>query len=159
LGDWLGLGRKQVGIWRPGVNAQFMIKDMVTNQTSSFNIGSTVTKDVPVVGDFLGKGYDQIVVFSLASKAENWKIYDQRTNHILTLKFPATSQGGDIPCEGDFSGSGKSDLAVWRQATGTFHVKHSLSGQETMTKLGEGGDVPVAACQVVKRMKFLGLLS
>ena len=51
----------------------------------------------------------------------------------------------DLPAAEDFDGDGKTDLAVYRQATGTWLIRRSGSGQLQVTPFGSGLDYPQPA--------------
>ena len=44
----------------------------------------------------------------------------------------------DTPVPGDYNGDGATDLAVYRQSTGTWHVRNQFAIQ-----FGDAADVPV----------------
>ena len=49
----------------------------------------------------------------------------------------------DFTAQGDYDGDGKTDIAVWRRANGTFYVRRSGDGGFQSQQWGQQGDYPV----------------
>ncbi len=54
----------------------------------------------------------------------------------------AIGQPGDIPLVGDFDGSGRSGIGIWRPSNGTFYIYPAVGATFTR-QLGQAGDVPL----------------
>ena len=50
---------------------------------------------------------------------------------------------GDVPVPGDFDGDGKTDLAVFRPATGIWYIVNSSTGAAAFYQWGLSGDIPI----------------
>lgn len=51
----------------------------------------------------------------------------------------------DVPVVGDYEGDGRTDVAVWRPATGQWFVKLSSLNAYSVLSWGASADIPVPA--------------
>src|SRR5262249_2616112 len=130
-GDWQGTGRDQVGVWRPGTQAQWFLDLINTSYVSNSspnliyisNYGAT--GDIPVIGKWLNDGIDRPGIFRPADTAaagqSRWYLnltdqaFSLATNNIFQL-----GAAGDTPVVGDWDGSGISQVGVFRASDGNF---------------------------------------
>jgi hypothetical protein len=52
---------------------------------------------------------------------------------------------GAVPAPGDYDGDGKTDAAVYRTATGTWHIRPSGGAVPWSVVFGQSLDVPLTA--------------
>ncbi|HEY7835658.1 MAG TPA: SBBP repeat-containing protein [Ktedonobacterales bacterium] len=104
---------------------------------ASFGAGT----DVPVVGDWTGKGYDSVGVF----RGGKWFLRNSNTTGPadISLTFGAAS---DLPVVGDWTGKGYDSVGVYRPSNNTFYLRNSnTTGPADITaKFGVSGDLPLA---------------
>ena len=83
--------------------------------------GNASLGDVPLVGDIDGDGKADLMVWRASTATFYWLTSSSG------FSYGAAGQRqwgnvalGDVPILGDFDGDGRTDLAVWRQSTGTW---------------------------------------
>jgi hypothetical protein len=137
--DWDGDDRTDRCVWEPGTGAWWLFE-------SSTNDGYTVTLgkagDIPVPGDYLGLGRDQIAVFRPSNGT--WYIRATRFGgHLTTLAF---GQVGDLPVPADWDGDGDIEPGIFRPSTGVWSAVQLDGTPVTIpaTTWGGAGDVPLA---------------
>jgi hypothetical protein len=85
--------------------------------------------DVPLIGDVDGDRLGDLIVWSSTTGVWRWLTsssgYDDGA---AGSRRWGAGELGDMPFVGDFDGDGRSDLAVWRAATGTWYWLSSSMG-------------------------------
>jgi hypothetical protein len=115
----------EIGIYRPGTNDFWILNPrsgayiVLTPANSS---GSTIR-----VGDFLGKGYDQVAQYNTSNG--NWYITDPRTPYgeYTSNVTGVTETSADIPVAGKYQSTlaGKDpciQVGIWRPSNQTFYI-------------------------------------
>jgi hypothetical protein len=64
------------------------------------------------------------------------------------FRAQAWGASADTPAPGDYDGDGKTDLAVFRPASGAWYVLQSSSGALLAQAFGASGDVPAPSAYV-----------
>ena len=107
-------------------------------------VSPTVTVKLATVdGDYLAAGRATPAVFrTAAGAATQWFVQDDAA--VTGRPFGAP---GDIPLSADFSGDGRTSLAVYRPGSGQWFVQRAATGyaSQELTPFGVPGDVPVPA--------------
>lgn len=134
-GDFNGLGKTDIAIWRPGATGQWWIKTP-SNTANVVSQGTTGDKIVP--GDYDGDRKTDVAV---------WRPSDG-TWHIInssdwTENVIGYGTNGDIPVPGDYDGIGRSETAVWRPSDGNWYIKNNSTGAQSIVNYGTTGDIPV----------------
>jgi hypothetical protein len=95
--------------------------------------------DRVAVADFLGYGFDNLVVFRPSTGT--WYI------NYLDVNFTSVQfgQSGDVPVVADYDGDGKADVAVFRPSTGTWYILRSSDKTVVAAQWGLAGDIPQPA--------------
>jgi hypothetical protein len=160
VGDWNGRGMTRVGVFRPSTATWYF--DMNGNggleSCTGKNRIDICTKafgkpgDLPVVGDWKGKGRTRIGVYRpdtgqwFLDRNGNRKSDDCRHDDCAAL----FGHPEDLPVVGDWNGSGKDKIGVFRPATGEWLL--DFNGNETwdgcevdlcLGPFGQAGDLPV----------------
>jgi hypothetical protein len=125
-----------VGVWRMTTAASGM---------RTFNFG--IAGDIPVVGDFLGQGYDQAAVYRPGTG--QFLVHDKSNG---TSDVVAVLAANQIPVPGYFENLAYSRLgqpykmtpAVFNPATGIFTIARLPSSPYPSTVVFQGGDIPAS---------------
>jgi hypothetical protein len=135
-GDWNDDGYEEVGFWRPG-DRRFRLDANANDRWDGPAGGDTLTAsfgaatDLPVSGDWDGDGRTEVGVwrpslglFLLDLNANG--CWDGVAGGDRTSRFGAA---GDRPVAGDWDGDGRSEVGVWRPATGRFLLDVNGNGR------------------------------
>jgi len=105
-----------------------------------------LSNDLVVPGDYDGDGKtDVAVVREGATPTSNlvWYVRRSTDGGLYATSFGLT--GSDLNVQNDYDGDGKTDVAIWRNTTGTFYVQQSLNPNVTLQyQWGSPSDFPVA---------------
>jgi hypothetical protein len=136
VGDWTGSGRTTVGVFRPagsvynrGTQDQWLLRNSNTPGNPDIVFYYGAAGDIPVVGDWTGSGRTTIGLYrppgTLYNKTSNgeWLLRNSNTPGSPDIVF-YYGAAGDIPVVGDWTGSGRTTIGVFRPA-GTLYNKTS----------------------------------
>jgi spore coat protein A, manganese oxidase len=144
-GDYDGDGKFDYCVQRPGATP--------TSQATFFALksggGVTVfdwglSNDLAVPGDYDGDGKTDFAVVREGATPDTpliWFIFQSQTSTGRAVSWGAT--GSDLTVQNDYDGDGMTDIAVWRDSTGTFFIIRS-SGGVGVFNWGTSNDFPVA---------------
>ncbi|WP_437801337.1 hypothetical protein [Sorangium sp. So ce693] len=142
VGDWTGSGKTRVGVFRAGVWYLDLDGDGYDSSDRVLQWGSP--GDTPVVGSWDGSGKTRPgVVRVLPDGMMYWLLNlssDGLNGSYRVLQFGLR---GDVPLVGDWTGTGKPRVGVFRN--GEFHLDLNGNGYdgEVPILLGQAGDIPV----------------
>jgi hypothetical protein len=124
VGDWNGDGRSKAGIFRQGhlwildVNGNGFFDGTGPGQDRVLSFGG-IAGDIPVVGDWTGDGKANVGIY----RFDHYWILDARGNGNFDgagpgqgISFRFGTLAGDTPVVGDWTGSGKTNVGVYRQS-------------------------------------------
>jgi hypothetical protein len=151
--DYYGEGRPRIAVFRPSNGVWYIKGHGATHwgQTGgNAEIQCGTAGDVPVPGDYHGMNHSQIAVWRPSNgvwyiKGHGFANWGQTAGNVEIQCGTA----GDIPVPGDYSKSGRTQIAVFRPSNGVWYVKgHGFTnwGQtqgNTEVQCGTAGDVPV----------------
>ena len=144
-GDYDGDGKFDYAIQRPdAANGQSVFYILTATGNVTIKQWGKDT-DINAPGDYDGDGKTDLAVIREASTPEaalTWYVLQSSTGNYSALSFGAT--GTDLNVQNDYDGDGKTDIAVWRDTTGTFYYYGSASNSVTSVQWGASGDFPVA---------------
>ena len=130
-----------VGVYR-GTQARFYLKNTNTTGPADINFVYGDPGDVPVVGDWTGKGYDSIGVY----RPTESRFYVKNSNAPGPVDISLVlGNPGDGPIVGDWTGKGFDSIGVYRPKESRFYLKNSnVPGPVDISLVfGDPGDTPV----------------
>ncbi|MCB0324511.1 MAG: hypothetical protein KDD69_13105 [Bdellovibrionales bacterium] len=146
LADIDGDGSSDRTVFRPSDGSWWSLRSSLGPISLSWGLPG----DRPVASDFDGDGWDDIAIWRPA--IGYWAVLQSTHGAQTDLEHIIWKQWGlfgDTPLPGDFDGDGASDLAVWRNADGTWYICGSEQDfdctQGSATQFGLPGDIPVQA--------------
>lgn len=154
VGDVNGDGYADFGVYRVsgGVGTWYILSGTNGQPTAMYGVQhGGWAGDVPLIGDFNGDGYGDLVIYRVVSGVGTWYALNSTNGQQIPWAW-GTQYGttGDIPVTGDFNGDGYADFGVYRNIGGTGYW-YAISGVNTGTVLVNGvahggwtGDVPLA---------------
>jgi hypothetical protein len=135
-GNWTGSGISNIGVFRPSTGEWFL--DLNGNGVwDGCQIDLCLTSAIssnsrPIVGDWSGSGTDRIGKFIFSGRNPKWyldKSGDGLLNCSTDTCFDFTGSSGDLPVSGDWNGTGKSKVGVFRPSTGAWYLDRNGDGQ------------------------------
>jgi hypothetical protein len=156
-GKWNARGNHRIAVFRPKTGYWHVDRNADGNfgncrieaciYLKTFRAG-----DLPVIGDWTGNGITQVGLFRPSTG--QWFI--NRTGNRLwdgcrrELCIESFGTDGDIPVSGDWDGSGRSSIGVWRPSTGQWFLDYNGNGvwdgcsvDICVAGFGVAGDIPV----------------
>jgi hypothetical protein len=145
-----GLFSAQNGSWQLDANGNGLWDGCAVDRCVT---GFGQKGDLPVAGDWLGTGKAQVGIFR--GSTGSWMI-DANGNGLwdgcaIDRCVKAFGQSGDLPVAGDWLGTGKAQVGVFRGSTGSWQLDTNGNGlwdgcavDRCVTGFGQKGDLPVA---------------
>jgi len=132
-------GKSDLGRWHAG-STEFKVRFTDDGTTASTIIGTSGAKPAP--GDFDDDNIYDVMVFN------NGTWTGKKSSDGTALSKTGFGASGDKLVVGDYDGGGKSDLAYWHAADGTWNIATGESGfATTLTPVAWGsttvGDIPM----------------
>jgi len=156
-GDWTGTGISNIGVFRPSTGEWFL--DINGNGkwgdcSVVLCLSSVPSRNaLPVSGDWSGSGLDRIGEL-VSGRSPTWYL-DANGDGIANCNsdrcFKFLGSNGDLAVAGDWNGTGKSKVGIFRPSTGAWYLDLNGDGQwknctfEICVKaFGTAGDQAVA---------------
>jgi hypothetical protein len=156
-GKWSAKGNDRIGFFRPNDGRWYLDR----NGNEKWNgcswdrcayLKVYQAGDLPVTGDWNGKGTTQVGLFRPATGEWFLDFNGNRTwdgcNKDRCLRSFGTA--GDLSVSGDWNGTGTSKIGVFRPSTGEWFLDFNGNGQwdgcgidGCITNFGQAGDIPV----------------
>jgi CSLREA domain-containing protein len=134
--DFDGDGKTDVGIFRPGANAEWWIQRSSNSSVLAAQFGTT--GDQPVPADYTGDGKTDMAFFRPSTG--QWFVL--RSEDFSFYGFPF-GNSTDTPAPADYDGDGQADPAVFR--SGSWFILKSSDNGVRIEPFGVAGDKPVPA--------------
>jgi hypothetical protein len=138
-GDWDGDGRDEVGLFRPTTRQFLFLGRSSATAEAGFVFGEP--GDRPLVGNFdPSDPDDEVGVFRRSNLTFYLRMND---GGVRAVQFGIT---GDVPVIGDWVGTGRDGIGVFRPSTHAFTFQLvALNGRSELRTVsyGQSGDVPV----------------
>jgi hypothetical protein len=156
-GKW-NRSQHQIGVFRPSTGYWYLDRnadgDFDRCKTDRcIRLRNYISGDLPVVGDWSGEGISHLGLFRPSTG--QWFL-DQNGNRAWDgcrrdRCIETFGSAGDLPVTGDWDGSGRSNIGVWRPSTGQWFLDYNGNGvwdgcsvDICVTAFGASGDIPVA---------------
>jgi len=158
MGDWNGSGTKKIGVFRNGMwyldypgTCTWVGCGAPADPTKDACMPFGTAGDIPVVGDWNGNGKMKIGVF----RAGMWYLDYPGTGTWVGCGAPADptrdaciafGTAGDIPVVGDWNGTGKMMIGVFRDGNWYLDINGNNAwdpGVDSVMSFGITGDKPV----------------
>ncbi len=147
-GDYDGDGKADISVHRAGLTATDT-GVFITKRSSDGlqeNVVWGLSTDLVIPGDYDGDGKTDYAVLregKLQTDPLTWLIRRSSDTTAVVVTFGVT--GTDYNAQNDYDGDGKTDIAIWQNATGIFSVKQSLTNTTVNTAFGVSNDYPIAS--------------
>jgi hypothetical protein len=133
----LGVFRSQMGIWQFRIPAG----DAVQERTIAFG----TLGDIPVVGDWSGRGVKGIGIYRPAT--HEWLLSDNLDGVAEQSFIWNEMRQGDLPVVGDWDGDGRDTIGFFRPGDASWHLRNSNGDGAfdlPIVHFGQSGDMPLA---------------
>jgi hypothetical protein len=132
-----------VGAYIPGSPSYFCLRMELTTGGCAETVPFGTVGDIPVVGDWTGKGYDSIGVYIPGSPGY-FCLRNANTSGGCDMVIPLGT-AGDIPVVGDWTGKGYDSIGVYTPSSAHFCLRNSntTGACDISLSLGGPGDIPV----------------
>jgi endoglucanase len=143
-GDWNNDGFASAGVLRPGTGTWYLVNTNAAHGVADYTFHMPVSpvadpNDQPVIGDWDGDGKTDIGLFRPDDRS--WNGSPIGTMYLQTCPLGIAATGctgavtkfqfavaGDVPVAGDWTGSGRWTVGVYRPSTGTWYIGATANG-------------------------------
>jgi hypothetical protein len=156
-GKWNRRGNSRIGVFRPSTGYWYLDRDADgkferCRTDGCVRFQNYLTGDAPLVGDWSGEGISHLGLFRPSTgqwfldRNGNRSWDDCRRDRCIE----SFGGAGDLPVTGDWAGTGRSHVGVWRPSTGQWFLDYN--GNDTwdgcsvdlcVAPFGMAGDIPV----------------
>jgi hypothetical protein len=157
VGNWDSRGQIRVGVFRSSTGYWYLDRngdgDLDScNRDRCIHLKNYQAGDLPVVGDWNGNGVSQVGLFRPSSGEwfldfNNNEKWDGCGRDLCVTAFGSP---GDLPVSGDWDGTGKSKIGIFRPSTGQWFLDQNGNGvwdkcsvDVCLSGFGVAGDIPV----------------
>jgi hypothetical protein len=132
-----------VGAYIPGSTSYFCLRFELTTGGCAEDVPFGTSGDIPIVGDWTGKGYDSIGVY-IPGNPGYFCLHNTNSPGGCDIAVPFGT-AGDIPVVGDWTGKGYDSIGVYIPSSGYFCLRNTNTsgGCDISLALGAAGDVPI----------------
>jgi hypothetical protein len=156
-GKWNRRGNHRIGVFRPSTGYWYLDRDADGKLDGCGRDGCVFLKnymigDAPLVGDWSGAGISHLGLFRPSTgqwfldRNGNRSWDDCRRDRCIE----SFGRVGDLPITGDWAGTGRSHIGVWRPSTGQWFLDYDGNGMWNgcavdlcVAAFGIVGDIPV----------------
>jgi hypothetical protein len=133
-----------VGAYIPGSPSFFCLRARLTSGGCDIAVPFGVSGDIPIVGDWTGKGYDSIGVY-IPGNPSYFCLRNANAPGGCDIAIPF-GVAGDIPVVGDWTGKGYDSIGVYIPGNPSYFClrnHNTTGGCDIALTLGTSGDIPV----------------